>query len=95
VDIASLQTTFNQLWNQVETEAPQDVKARALEHLRDLQEEIFTKKAIDGLTLLYVYRWFSTHLPERIAQAVTEFVDHVTALIGRQQNAEEKKRSAS
>jgi tetratricopeptide (TPR) repeat protein len=96
VDMSALRQNFTRLWNQVETNAPEAVRNRALEHLNDLQEEIFAQKAVDGLTLLYVYRWFSNHLPEPLVQAVTEFVDHVTALIGRQRDLKKRDdRSAS
>lgn len=90
VDMRALRQRFNQLWNQVESNAPEAVRQRALEHLNDLQEEIFARKAVDGLTLLYVYRWFSNHLPDPLVQAVTEFVDHVTALIGRQRDLKKR-----
>ncbi|BAU09736.1 hypothetical protein LEP3755_02110 [Leptolyngbya sp. NIES-3755] len=84
VDLSSLQQNFNQLRAQVVAEAPREVKNRALEHLNDLQEELFTQKKVNGLTLLYVYQWFRNHLPKPLVQAVTEFVDAVSATISHQ-----------
>lgn len=80
-DLQTLQQNFNQLKAQVNAEAPIDLKNRALEHLNDLQEELFTQKKVDGLTLIYVYQWFRKHLPKPLVQAVTDFVDAVTATI--------------
>lgn len=84
VDLSSLQQNFNQLRAQVMAEAPKEVQNRALEHLNDLQEELFTQKKVNGLTLLYVYQWFRNHLPKSLVQAVTEFVDAVSATISHQ-----------
>ncbi|GAP96041.1 ATP-binding protein [Leptolyngbya sp. NIES-2104] len=83
-DLSSLQQNFNQLRAQVSAEAPKEVKNRALEHLNDLQEELFTQRKVNGLTLLYVYQWFRNHLPKSLVQAVTEFVDAVSATISHQ-----------
>ncbi len=83
-DLSSLQQNFNQLRAQVTAEAPNDLRNRALEHLNDLQEELFTQKKVNGLTLLYVYQWFRTHLPKPLVQAVTDFVDAVSATISPQ-----------
>jgi len=80
-DLSSLQQNFNQLRDQVSAEAPKEVRNRALEHLNDLQEELFTQKKVNGLTLLYVYQWFRNHLPKPLVQAVTDFVDAVSATI--------------
>ena len=83
-DLNSLEQNFNHLRAQVSAEAPRDLRNRALEHLTDLQEELFTQKKVNGLTLLYVYQWFRTHLPKPLVQAVTEFVDAVSATISPQ-----------
>lgn len=83
-DLNTLQQNFNQLRAQVSEEAPKEVKNRALEHLNDLQEELFTQNKVNGLTLLYVYQWFRNHLPKPLVQAVTEFVDAVSATISHQ-----------
>ncbi|MBW4526352.1 MAG: tetratricopeptide repeat protein [Phormidium tanganyikae FI6-MK23] len=83
-DLSSLQQNFNQLRAQVSAEAPKEVRHRALEHLNDLQEELFTQKKVNGLTLLYVYHWFRNHLPKPLVQAVTDFVDAVSASISHQ-----------
>ncbi|MER3432484.1 MAG: hypothetical protein C4288_03405 [Leptolyngbya sp. ERB_1_1] len=83
-DLSSLQQNFNQLRAQVSAEAPKEVRHRALEHLNDLQEELFTQKKVNGLTLLYVYQWFRNHLPKPLVQAVTDFVDAVSATISHQ-----------
>lgn len=86
-DLQTLQQSFNQLKAQVNAEAPTDLKNRALEHLTDLQEELFTQKKVNGLTLIYVYQWFRKHLPKPLVQAVTDFVDAVTATISHSDNS--------
>ncbi|MBE9009789.1 AAA family ATPase [Pseudanabaenaceae cyanobacterium LEGE 13415] len=83
-DLSALQQDFNHLRAQVVAEAPREMKNRALEHLNELQDELFNEKKVNGLTLLYVYRWFRNHLPKPLVQAVTEFVDKVSATIPHQ-----------
>ncbi|MCU0551683.1 MAG: hypothetical protein MUC48_20265 [Leptolyngbya sp. Prado105] len=80
-DFQTLLQSFNHLKALVNEEAPTDLKNRALEHLNDLQEELFDQKQVNGVTLLYVYHWFRNHLPKPLVQAVTEFVDAVSATI--------------
>lgn len=92
VDLATLQQNFNQLRAQVSAEAPTEVRGRALEHLNDLQEELFDRKKVNGLTLLYVYQWFRNYLPKPLVQAVTDFVDAVSAMISHQ-DEEDRSRS--
>jgi tetratricopeptide (TPR) repeat protein len=89
VDLQILQQNFNQLRAQVNAEAPKDLRKRALAHLNDLQEELFTQKKVNGLTLLYVYQWFRNHLPKSLVQAVTDFVDAVSATISHPDDAKE------
>ncbi len=83
-DLRSLRQNFDRLWNQIIAEAPSSLKDRALDRLSDLQKEIFTNRQADLATLVYVYQWSRNNLPEKLAQAVTEFIDQVTAKIGRQ-----------
>ncbi|MBD2083117.1 ATP-binding protein [Leptolyngbya sp. FACHB-17] len=89
-DLSSLQQNFKQLRAQVSAEAPKEVRHRALEHLNDLQEELFTQKKVNGLTLLYMYQWFRNHLPKSLVQAVTDFVDSVSAAISHQNENEKQ-----
>lgn len=78
-DLQMLQQSFNRLTAQVNAEAPTNVKNRALSHLSELQEELFTENQVKNVTLLYVYEWFRKHLPEPLVQAMTEFVDAVVS----------------
>lgn len=82
-DLRSLRQNFDHLWNQISAEAPSSLKDRALDRLSDLQKEIFTNRQVDWATLVYVYQWLLNNLPEKLAQAVTEFIDQVIAKIGR------------
>jgi tetratricopeptide (TPR) repeat protein len=86
-DLQTLQQSFNQLKEQVNAEAPTDLKNRALEHLNELQDELFNQKKVNGLTLIYVYQWFRKHLPKSLVQAVTDFVDAVTATVSHPDNS--------
>ncbi len=81
VELTTLQEQFNELVEQVNAEAPENMKGKALERLDDLRE-IFNEKKVDFPTLAYVYRWFSKNLPSPIAQTATTFVDKVVAKFG-------------
>lgn len=76
-DLQLLQNQFDQLRNQVDSDAPQEMKDKALERLGDLYTEIFNDREVDLPTLAYIHRWFSKNLPSPISQSVTEFVDTV------------------
>jgi len=80
-DREALQGLFAQLRSQVETEAPADKKAAALERVGELEKAITAKK-VDEKTLTtmeYVRNWFVDNLP-KLAGAVTGLV--VNPIVG-------------
>jgi tetratricopeptide (TPR) repeat protein len=78
-DLSMLHNNFSHLVDQVNAEAPNEWKDKALERLDDLQREIFNRREVDLATLAYVHRWFSRNLPSNLSQTMTDFIDTVVS----------------
>jgi Tetratricopeptide repeat len=80
-EFITLQNQLNELVRQVTAETPEHMTSKAQERLDDLQEMLDERK-VDYPLLVYIYRWFSRHLPGPVSQTVSTFIDQVIAEFG-------------
>jgi tetratricopeptide (TPR) repeat protein len=80
-ELITLQNQLNELVRQVTAATPENMTDKAQERLDDLQEMLDERK-VDYPLLVYIYRWFSRHLPGPISQTVSTFIDRVIAEFG-------------
>ncbi|NDJ15958.1 tetratricopeptide repeat protein [Myxacorys almedinensis] len=89
-DLSMLHDDFSHLVEQVNAEAPNEWREKALERLDDLQREIFNRREVDLATLAYVHRWFYRNLPSALSQTMTDFIDTVISRTFGRHDREEK-----